>query len=67
MRQQLPKLQFNLKDPGNFGNLAEKLSVEERRRLADDLIEFDERMVRESTGVPRKRTGFQRQRRAAEP
>ena len=34
----LPVLQLNLKEPEKFGNLAEKLDVSARRRLADELI-----------------------------
>jgi len=36
----LPKLSFDIKAPESFGNIAEKLDVEERRRLATDLIEL---------------------------
>lgn len=38
--QDLPELEINLNEPENFGNLAEKLDVGERRRLAGDLIEL---------------------------
>jgi hypothetical protein len=36
----MPKLQFNLKEPERFGNLAEKLDVDARRTLATDLTEL---------------------------
>ncbi len=36
----LPELTLDLNAPENFGNVAEKLNVEERRRLAGDLIEL---------------------------
>lgn len=36
----LPVLDLTLSKPENFGNVAEKLTVEERRRLANDLIEL---------------------------
>lgn len=36
--RELPVLKIDLKKPEDFGNLAEKLSVEERRTLAIDLI-----------------------------
>jgi hypothetical protein len=37
---QLPTLKFKLGAPESFGNLAEKMDVSERRRLAGDLIEL---------------------------
>ena len=36
----LPKLKLNLKEPEKFGNVAEKLREDERRMLAEDLIEL---------------------------
>lgn len=33
-----PIIEFNVAEPEKFGNLAEKLTAEERRRFADDLI-----------------------------
>jgi hypothetical protein len=36
--QRLPTLKFDVGDPESFGNLAEKMDVEERRSLADELI-----------------------------
>src|SRR6266566_3543004 len=38
--RELPVLAIDLNKPENFGNLAEKLDQEERRRLATDLIEL---------------------------
>jgi len=35
-----PILEFDISDPDSFGNLAEKMTTEERRRLATDLIEL---------------------------
>lgn len=52
----LPKLKLDLKEPQNFGNLAEKLSVEERRQLANDLIELigiDEQSMSDFLGEAR--------------
>lgn len=49
----LPELTLNLNQPEKFGNLASKLSSEERRRLADDLIELigiDEQSMAEWLG-----------------
>ena len=49
----LPELKLDLKMPENFGNLAEKLSVEQRRKLAEDLIELvtiDERSMEDWLG-----------------
>lgn len=37
---QLPVMKFDLGDPESFGNLAEKMDVKDRRRLATDLIEL---------------------------
>jgi len=37
---ELPVLEFDISDPESFGNLAEKMDVNERRRLATDLIEL---------------------------
>ena len=36
----LPVLKFDLKTPEKFGNLAEKLEIDERRKLASDLSEL---------------------------
>lgn len=38
--QQLPALDLDLNKPETFGNVAEKLAVDDRRRLANDLIEL---------------------------
>jgi hypothetical protein len=38
--RELPELKLNLSAPETFGNLAEKLHVDERRVLAEDLIEL---------------------------
>jgi hypothetical protein len=38
--RELPVLKLDLNKPQTFGNVAEKLGVEERRRLANDLIEL---------------------------
>lgn len=38
--RQLPELELNLKAPETFGNVAEKLTPDERRTLANDLIEL---------------------------
>ena len=37
---QLPILKFDISDPESFGNLAAKMDVNERRRLATDLMEL---------------------------
>jgi erythromycin esterase-like protein len=36
----LPKLKINLQTPEAFGNVAEKLREDERRTLADDLMQL---------------------------
>ena len=38
--RELPKLELKLSEPEKFGNLAEKLDEEDRRRLAMDMIEL---------------------------
>jgi len=51
--RELPALELDLNKPQTFGNLAEKLSVDERRRLAIDLIELigvDERSMSDWLG-----------------
>jgi hypothetical protein len=40
MPMQLPVLKFKLGEPEKFGNLAEKMNIADRRRLATDLIEL---------------------------
>ncbi len=50
---ELPILKLDLKAPQSFGNLAEKLDVNDRRRLADDLIrliKIDETSMAEWAG-----------------
>src|ERR1700720_1288333 len=34
----LPELKFEISDPESFGNLAEQMTTEERRSLADELV-----------------------------
>lgn len=52
----LPKLKFDINEPEKFGNLAEKLTVDERRTLATDLIELiavDEKSMSDWLGKAR--------------